>query len=72
MVGFPYHVREKYFEKIAKFSELVIYDNNNITIYTCDKTPLSINTETGEVVNKENEIITSLINIFGDKLEIRL
>ena len=53
MVGFPYHVREKYFEKIAKFSELVIYDNNNITIYTCDKKPCIIDMETGEITNNE-------------------
>ena len=72
MVGFPYHVREKYFEKIAKFSELVIYDNNNITIYTCDKKSCTIDMETGEITNNENEIIKSLKNIFGDKLEVRL
>ena len=74
MVGFPYHVREKYFEKIAKFSELVIYDNNNITIYTCDKKSCTIDMETGEITNNEyeNEIIKSLKNIFGDNLEVRL
>ena len=74
MVGFPYHVREKYFEKIAKFSELVIYDNNNITIYTCDKKSCTIDIETGEITNSEyeNEIIKSLKNIFGDNLEVRL
>ena len=74
MVGFPYHVREKYFEKIAKFSELVIYDNNNITIYTCDKKSCTIDIETGEITNNEyeNEIIKSLKNIFGDNLEFKL
>ena len=74
MVGFPYHVREKYFEKIAKFSELVIYDNNNITIYTCDKKSCTIDIETGEITNNEyeNEIIKSLKNIFGDNLEVKL
>ena len=74
MVGFPYHVRENYFEKIAKFSELVIYDNNNITIYTCDKKSCTIDMETGEITNNEceNEIIKSLKNIFGDNLEVKL
>ena len=74
MVGFPFHARENYFEKIAKFSELVIYDNNNITIYTCDKKPCIIDMETGEITNNEyeNEIIKSLKNIFGDNLEVKL
>ena len=74
MVGFPYHAREKYFEKIASFAELVIYDNNNITVYTCDKKSCTIDMETGEITNNEyeNEIIKSLKNIFGDNLEVRL
>ena len=74
MVGFPYHARDKYFEKIAKFSELVIYDNNNITIYTCDKKSCTIDMETGEITNNEyeNEIIRSLKNMFGDNLEVKL
>ena len=74
MVGFPFHARENYFEKIAKFSELVIYDNNNITIYTCDKKSCTIDIETGEITNNEyeNEIIKSLKNIFGDNLEVKL
>ena len=74
MVGFPFHARENYFEKIAKFSELVIYDNNNITIYTCDKKSCTIDMETGEITNNEyeNEIIKSLKNIFGDNLEVKL
>ena len=74
MVGFPFHARENYFEKIAKFSELVIYDNNNITIYTCDKKSCTIDMETGEITNNEyeNEIIKSLKNIFEDNLEVRL
>ena len=74
MVGFPFHARENYFEKIANFSELVIYDNNNITVYTCDKKSCTIDMETGEITNNEyeNEIIKSLKNIFGDNLEVRL
>ena len=74
MVGFPYHVRENYFEKIAKFSELVIYDNNNITIYTCDKKPCIIDMETGEITNNEtsNPIIDDLLKIFGNDMEIQL
>ena len=74
MVGFPYHVREKYFEKIAKFSELVIYDNNNITIYTCNKKPCSIDMETGEITNNEtsNPVIQDLLKIFGNDMEIQL
>ena len=74
MVGFPYHVRENYFEKIAKFSELVIYDDNNITIYTCDKKPCTIDMETGEIANSEpsNPIIDDLLKIFGNEMEIQL
>ena len=74
MVGFPYHVKENYFEKIAKFSELVIYDNNNITIYTCDKKPCIIDMETGEITNNEtsNPIIEDLLKIFGNDMEIQL
>ena len=74
MVGFPFHARENYFEKIAKFSELVIYDNNNITIYTCDKKPCTIDMETGEITNNEtsNPIIDDLLKIFGNDMEIQL
>lgn len=74
MVGFPFHVREQYFEKIAKFSGLVIYDNNNITIYTCDKKPCSIDMETGEITNNEtsNPIHEDLLKIFGKDMEIQL
>ena len=74
MVGFPFHARENYFEKIAKFSELVIYDNNNITIYTCDKKPCTIDMETGEITNNETSspIIDNLLKIFGNEMEIQL
>ncbi len=74
MVGFPFHARENYFEKIAKFSELVIYDNNNITIYTCDKKPYTFDMETGEIANSEssNAIINDLLKIFGNDMEILL
>lgn len=74
MVGFPYHCADKYFEKIAKISKLVIYEDNKITIYTCDKKPCTINMETGEVSNSEtsNPIIDNLLKIFGDKMEIQL
>lgn len=74
MVGFPYHVREKYFEKIANFSELVIYDNNNITVYTCDKKSCTIDMETGEITNNKtsNPILDDLLKIFGNDMEIQL
>ena len=74
MVGFPFHARENYFEKIAKFSELVIYDNNNITIYTCEQKPLTIDMETGEIANSNpsNAIINDLLKIFGNDMEILL
>ena len=74
MVGFPYHCADNYFEKIAKISELVIYEDNKITIYTCDKKPCTINMETGEVSNSEtsNPVIDNLLKIFGDKMEILL
>ena len=74
MVGFPFHARENYFGKIAKFSELVIYDNNNITIYTCDKKPCTIDMETGEITNNETSspIIDNLLKIFGNEMEIQL
>ena len=67
-------ITDSEYEKIAKFSELVIYDNNNITIYTCDKKSCTIDIETGEITNNEyeNEIIKSLKNIFGDNLEVKL
>ena len=74
IVGFPFHARENYFEKIAKFSELVIYDNNNISIYTCDKTPYTFDMETGEIANSNpsNAIINDLLKIFGNDMEILL
>ncbi len=74
MVGFPYHAREKYFEKIANFSELVIYDNNNITVYTCEKKPCTIDMETGEITNDKtsNPILDDLLKIFGNDMEIQL
>ena len=74
MVGFPCHCADKYFEKIATISKLVIYEDNKITIYTCDKKPCTINMETGEVSNSEtsNPVIDNLLKIFGDQMEILL
>ena len=73
MVGFPCHCAEDYFAKISKFSGLVIVDDKKVTIY--DKSEnLSFDMETGEVSNPSdtNEILTSLLNLFDNNLEIIL
>lgn len=74
MVGFPYHCAEKYFKKITELAKLIVIDNKEISIYDKISNDYKVDMETGEIITEEteNEIITSLKTLFGNKLEILL
>ena len=66
MVGFPYHISDTYFKKIAQFSPLVVVDNNEVTPYvleekTAIETPV---TEENEHTMYEN---TDVIDDFEEE-----
>lgn len=72
LIGFPYHVAEKYFRKIADLGyKVVIKENNDEKI---NEMPLNIDKETGEVLsdNKNNKKIEILRNVLGDIFEVNL
>lgn len=74
MIGFPYHVSDNYFDKISKFSNLIIVDNDEVRHYEKPMKNFTIDMETGEVITPANndELTQKIINFFGNKMEIRL
>ena len=74
MIGFPYHVAEKYFKKITEIGSLVVVDGENVTLHDKTSEDLTVNLETGEVISNtaENDIIKDLLKIFGNQMEIRV
>ena len=74
MIGFPYHVAEKYFKKITEIGSLVVVDGENVTLHDKTSENLTVNLETGEVISNtaENDIIKDLLKIFGNQMEIRV
>ena len=74
MVGFPRHCANDYFNKISDFASLVIIDDSSVTEYLKPTENLSINMETGEILspNNTNDILTKLLTLFDNNLEIRL
>ena len=72
MVGFPYHVADKYIGKLISkgYKVAVVEKTNEITI---KQDNMRIDMETGEILQPENNnIINVLFDIFGDTMEIRL
>jgi hypothetical protein len=74
MVGFPRHCANDYFNKISDFASLVIIDGSSVTEYLKPTENLSINMETGEILspNNTNDILSKLLTLFDNNLEIKL
>lgn len=54
MIGFPYHVSNKYFEKILKIMPIIIKENNEIIVKEMNKQETKIDTATGEIIKENN------------------
>lgn len=78
MIGFPYHAAEIYFSKISKTHDLVVVETDGSTRFIsqkgCKKTT-QIDYETGEILGEalepNNAIISKLLEIFGNTLEVQ-
>ena len=74
LIGFPYHVAERYFAKIAKNHSLVIFENDE-DIQTIDKTETAdnqhIDRDTGEVIGySDDEILNTLYTLLGNDIKV--
>lgn len=81
MIGFPYHKEEQYRTKLRKITSVAIAENeDNIKFYLQyqpDGSDLSVNAETGEVVENKmttvtDDLIGILFGILKDEVEVRL
>ena len=80
MVGFPYHAKEIYRNKIREFSAVAIIDDaDHMHFYLKkekDGPDMSVNTETGEVIEQKSNNVDDLIGIlFGilkNDVEVRI
>lgn len=71
MVGFPYHIQDKYFKLINEHYDLVVVDNGNETHYSKYEPEIevreeNIDMETGEIINEQE--CDDLIDSFDKKL----
>lgn len=74
LIGFPYHVAERYFAKIAKNHSLVIFENDE-DIQTIDKVETAdnqhIDRDTGEVIGyNDDEILNTLYTLLGNDIKV--
>ena len=74
LIGFPYHVAERYFAKIAKNHSLVIFENDE-DIQTIDKVEIAdnqhIDRDTGEVIGyNDDEILNTLYTLLGNDIKV--
>lgn len=73
MVGFPYHVADKYISKLVEkgYKVAVVESMNEITVKQDD---MRIDTITGEIFkDSDNNALTAVLKgLFGDTMEIRL
>ena len=74
MVGFPYHVKEKYIAKIQKHYAVTVVDSENeIVSYPVQMPEIKVNTETGEVLEEtlhDPELVAVVKRILGEKIEV--
>ena len=73
MVGFPYHVADKYISKLVeKGYKVAVVESLNDIIIRRDNN-IRINIETGEILKPENnDLISIFTETFGNTMEIRL
>lgn len=76
MIGFPYHVKDKYIDKILNHFPAVIYEDNKLYIKKKNEiTPNNIDFETGEIItpsSNQDELIEILRQQIGDVFEVQL
>ena len=74
MVGFPYHVKEKYIAKIQKHYAVTVVDSENeIVSYPVQMPEIKVNTETGEVLEEpthDPELVAIVKRILGEEIEV--
>jgi len=70
MVGFPYHIQDKYFKLINEHYDLIVVDGNNETHYSKYEPEIyeeeNIDMETGEIITEQDS--DDLIDTFDKKL----
>ena len=78
MIGFPYHASENYFSKIAKTHDLLVVETDGTTRQIeqiPNKNERIVDAETGEILSEDLEpndtVISKLVEIFGNTLEIK-
>lgn len=79
LVGFPYHVAEIYFAKIAKTHGLLVVETDGTTRQIeqiPNKNERIVDAETGEILSDENTkvdnaVFDKLFDIFGNTLEVK-
>lgn len=72
IVGFPYHVADKYIGKLILkgYKVAVVEKTNEITI---KQDNMRIDMQTGEILQNDNNALTTILKeLFGDTMEIRL
>ena len=72
MVGFPYHVADKYIGQLISkgYKVAIVEKTNEITI---KQDNMRIDMETGEILQNDNNALTAVLKrLFGDTMEIRL
>lgn len=74
LIGFPHHVAERYFAKIAKNHSLFIFENDD-DIQTIDKVEIAdnqhIDRDTGEVIGySDDEILNTLYALLANDIEV--
>ena len=74
MVGFPYHVKEKYIARIQKHYAVTVVDSEDeITSYPVQMPEIKVNTETGEVLEEtlhDPELVAIVKRILGEEIEV--
>ena len=74
MVGFPYHVKEKYIAKIQNYYAITVVDSENeIVSYPVQMPEIKVNTETGEVLEEpthDPELVAIVKRILGEDIEV--
>lgn len=78
MIGFPYHAAEIYFAKISKTHSLLVVETDGTTRQIeqiPNKNERIVDAETGEILSEDLEpndtVISKLVEIFGNTLEIK-
>lgn len=72
MIGFPYHVADKYIGKLISkgYKVAVVEKTNEITI---KQDNMRIDMQTGEILQNDNNALTTILKeLFGNAMEIRL